>query len=89
LHGTGAAPALGIRGEEALRTRGAQLRGHVQSCSFGREGHGRSHDSAEHDGTFVLREEGEDYTPVFAGKNVALGLDPGRFWEEKVERQGT
>ena len=40
-------------------------------------------------GTFTLREEGEAYTRVFAGKNDALRVDNGRFWEEKAERQGT
>ena len=40
--------------------------------------------ASEVDGTFALREEGEAYTRVFAGKNDALRLDTGRFWEEKL-----
>ena len=45
--------------------------------------------ATEVDGTFTLREEGEAYTRVFAGKNDALRLDSRRFWEGKAERQGT
>ena len=38
------------------------------------------------DGTYTLREEGESYKHVFAGKSDALRLENTHFWEEKVER---
>ena len=45
--------------------------------------------ATEVDGMFTLREEGQAYTRFFAGKNGALKLDNGRFWEDKSERQRT
>ena len=40
------------------------------------------------DGTFTLREQGEAYTGLFAGKNDVLRLNNSRFYEEKSKIQG-
>ncbi len=45
--------------------------------------------ATEVDGIFTLREQGEAYTSVFAGKNDALRLDNTRIYEGKAEIQGT
>jgi len=44
--------------------------------------------ATEVDGIFTLREQGEAYTSVFAGRNDAPRLDNSRIYGEKAEIQG-